>query len=119
LFFASSASSFDIPSFTFHQLSAKPFASFNQSHVNSLIILITAIFDAPALINSTSKDDFSSASHSHSPQALATITGAAAETQNSSSIAVTRSFNSTMVRSFTKSMILLAFLLNSAINTLL
>jgi hypothetical protein len=102
--FASSASSFDIPSLTLPQLSAKSLASFNPRPVNSLITLITAIFELPALVNSTSNAVFSSAPASQ-PAAPATITGAAAETPNSSSIAFTKSFNSTIVNSLTKSII--------------
>jgi hypothetical protein len=110
----SSASSFETPSFSLPPLSAKSLASFNPRPVISLITLITAIFEAPAFVNSTSKLVFSSSppAAAHPP---AIITGAAAETPNSSSIAVTRSFNSTIVNSLTKSIICCAFFVNSAI----
>jgi hypothetical protein len=117
--FISSASSLAAPSLTLPPLSAISLASFKPRPVISLIALITAILEAPALTNSTSKLDFSSPPSAHPAAPPATITGAAAETPNSSSIAVTRSFNSTIVKSLTKSITLEAFLLNSAIIILL
>jgi hypothetical protein len=93
-------------------LSAKSLASFNPRPVISLITLITAILEAPAEVSSTVLVELSS---SPSSQAPAIITGAAAETPNSSSIALTKSFNSTIDNSLTKSIMLEAFLHKSAI----
>jgi hypothetical protein len=109
------ASSLETFSLTTHPASAKSLASFNPRPVNSLITLITAILLPPADFNSTLNEVFSSASPAQAAPAAATITGAAADTPNSSSIALTKSFNSTIVNSFTKSKILVALALNSAI----
>jgi hypothetical protein len=102
----SSASAFDTHFLTSPPLSAKSLPSFNQSPVTSLITLITAIFDDQALVKTTSNEVFSSPSAAgQEPAAPATTTGAAALTPNSSSIAVTNSFNSTIVKSLTASII--------------
>jgi hypothetical protein len=110
----SSASSLAAFSFTAPQLSAKSLASFKPKPVISLITLITAIFEAPALVNSTLKEDFSSSQPSP-PAPATTATGAAADTPNFSSIALTKSFNSTIVKPSTNSIICSAFLLSSDI----
>gem|GEM_PF-1070430 len=110
----SSASSLETFSLTVQPLSARALPSFNPRPVTSLITLITAILLAQAEVNSTLNDVFSSASPPAEPPA-ATITGAAALTPNSSSIALTKSFNSTILSSFTKSIIFCAFSLNSGI----
>jgi hypothetical protein len=111
----SSASSFAAFSFITQPLSAKSLASFSPRPVTSLITLITAILLAPAEVSSTLKLDLPSPSPASHPAAPATITGAAADTPNSSSIAVTKSFSSTIDSSLTKSIIFEAFALNSAI----
>jgi hypothetical protein len=110
----SSASALETPFLISHPLSAKSLPSFSPRPVTSLITLITAILFHPAEVKTASKAVFSSAS-AEAPPAAATITGAAAETPNSSSIALTKSFNSTIVNSLTKSIIFVAFALNSAI----
>ena len=83
----SSASALDAPSLiTLGAPSTNSLASFNPKPVNSLTALITFILFAPALVNTTSNSDFSSAA---SAPAAATTTPAAADTPNSSSQAFT------------------------------
>jgi hypothetical protein len=73
----SSASALDIHFLTSPPLSAKTLPSFNQSPVTSLITLITAIFDAQALVKTTSNEVFSSApAAAQEPAAPATTIGA-------------------------------------------
>ncbi len=74
-------------------MSTKSLASFNPKPVASLTALTTLIFEEPADTNSTSNSVFSAAAPSP-PAAPAAATGAAAVTPNSSSIALTKSFNS-------------------------
>ena len=101
LAFISSASSFETPSLiVLGAPSTISLASFNPNPVNSLTTLITLIFCAPALANTTSNSVFSSAAAAPPATAPATATGAAALTPNSSSQAVTSSFYSKTVISF-------------------
>ena len=66
-------------------------ASFKPAPVISRTALITLILAEPAPVSSTLNDVLASAAP---PAAPAAATGAAAETPNSSSIALTRSFKS-------------------------
>ena len=97
LAFNSSASSLLAPSLTvLGAPSTNSLASFNPNPVASLTTLITFIFWSPASANTTSKDVFSSAA----APAAAPAAGAAAATADTpyfSSIAFTKSFNSTTV----------------------
>src|SRR5699024_941294 len=102
----SSASSLSTPSLiAFGAASVKSFASFNPKPVISRTALTTLIFDAPASSKTTSKSVCSSAASAPPAAPPATATGAAAVTPNSSSIALTKSFNSNTVISFTASII--------------
>ena len=88
---AFSASSLETPAFTVVGApSTASFASFKPRPVNSLTTLITLIFDEPAEVRTTSNSVCSSATGAAPPAAApATATGAAADTPNSSSIALT------------------------------
>jgi len=79
--------------------STNSLASFNPKPVSSLTALITLIFSPPAAFNTTVNSVCSS---SAAPPAAppATATGAAADTPNSSSQALTNSFNSHSFYSF-------------------
>ena len=89
-FLRASASSFFISSFTiFGAPSTRSLASFNPRPVAFFTTLITAILFAPASVNSTSKDVFSSAGSVAAAVGAATATGAFAETPNFSSNAFT------------------------------
>ena len=72
-------------------LSTRSLASFRPRPVMSLTALMTLTFAEPAEVSSTVKLSLAAASP---PAAPATATGAAAETSNSSSIALTRSLRS-------------------------
>ncbi|EUJ34311.1 50S ribosomal protein L7/L12 [Brochothrix thermosphacta DSM 20171 = FSL F6-1036] len=86
---------------TLGALSTISLASFKPKPVTVRTTLITLTLEEPADVNSTSNSVFSSAA----APAAAAATGAAAVTPNSSSIAFTKSFNSTTVASFTDAMI--------------
>src|SRR5699024_1576750 len=102
----SSASALETPSFTtFGAPSTNSFASFSPSPVSSRTTLITLTLEAPAETNSTSNSSFSSAAAAPSPAAAATTTPAAADTPNSSSHALTNSFNSNTDNSLIASII--------------
>jgi len=104
------ASSFAIFSLTVPPLSARAFASPSPSPVISRRALITGTFLSAAVdLRTTVAVELSSSAGAAA--ATATPTGAAAETQNLSSIAVTRSLSSIMVSSPTRSMIFCAFAL--------
>ena len=99
LAFNSSASSLDTPSLTGAGApSTTALASFKPKPVASRTALITLTFWSPAAVNSTVNSVCSSAAAA--PPAAATATGAAADTPNSSSIALTRSLSSRIVASF-------------------
>ncbi|EMI15073.1 50s ribosomal protein l7 l12 [Bacillus stratosphericus LAMA 585] len=83
-------------------MSTSSLASFKPRPVISRTTLITLIFWSPAPASTRSKSVFSSAA---APPPAATATGAAAVTPNSSSIAFTKSFNSSTVASLTEAMI--------------
>ena len=90
----SSASALETPSLTtLGAPSTTALASFSPRPVISRTTLITLTLEAPAAVSSTSNSSFSSAAAA-SPPAAATTTPAAAETPNSSSHALTKSFNS-------------------------
>ena len=90
----SSASALETPSLTtFGAPSTNSLASLSPSPVISRTTLITLTLDAPAETSSTSNSSFSSAAAPPSA-AAATTTPAAADTPNSSSHALTKSFNS-------------------------
>jgi hypothetical protein len=111
----SSASSLETHSLTtFGAQSTKSLASFNHNQVISLTTLITQILEAQAAVNSTSKDVFSSAaSHQAAAHQAATATGAAADTQNSSSKCFTKLARSITDKVLTASRIHCASLDNS------
>ena len=92
-FWISSASSLEAPSLTtLGAPSTTSLASFNPRPVISRTTLITLTLLAPASVSSTSNSVFSSAAAPAAAPA-ATTTPAAAETPNSSSHALTKSFN--------------------------
>ena len=97
LAFNSSASSFFNPSLIAPPASVKFLASTSPKDVTSLTILITAILLAPALVNTTSNEDFSSAAAATGAAATATADGS---TPNSSFFASTNSLISYNVISF-------------------
>ena len=95
VFISSASSFFTFSLITFGAQSTMSLASFNQSHVISLTTLITAIFWPQAALRLTLNSVFSAAAHQSSPHhqaagQAATATGAAADTQNSSSRSLTR-----------------------------
>jgi len=86
-----SASSLDTFSLTaFGAQSTSSFASLSHNQVISLTALITQILDAQAAVSSTVNSVCSAASAAHQATAHATATGAAADTQNSSSKCFTK-----------------------------
>jgi hypothetical protein len=92
------ASSSETPSLiTEGTLSTRPLASFKPRPVISRTALIALTFWSPDSVNSTSYESL--VAPASAPPA-ATATGAAAETSNSSSIALTRSFKSEIDASF-------------------
>ena len=100
----SSASSLLTPSLTvLGAPSTRSFASFNPRPVISLTTLITLIFCAPILANTTLNSVCSSAGASAATAPAAAATGAAAVTPNSSSIAFTSYDNSKTVIFFISS----------------
>ena len=101
LAFNSSASSLLNPSLTvLGAPSTKSLASFNPNPVASLTTLITLIFWSPASVKTTSNDDFSAAASPPAAPAAAGAAAATADTPYFSSIAFTKSFNSTTVFPF-------------------
>ena len=102
----SSASSLEAPSLrTLGAESTRSLASFSPRPVASRTTLITLTLLGPTSVSSTSNSVFSSAAAAPSPAAAATTTPAAADTPNSSSHALTKSFNSSTVNSLIASII--------------